>query len=437
MKTIIRRLCESRRSFAVCLTASSLIAADIYAAPITSLVVTSGEFRMGPFTPTGPVPFSYTGPYDLMVDFPTPIGWDVNVGQNIQDGVQAQPTSVVSFLFGDPWVNTFNVECDPQVVDGCDVNPHTAPSGTVGGGSATIADGDPIIFDINGLYANWNGIDFNQGGTSGDGVAYPGETWEFAYTSRVSNVVGNTFDYNMTWQSLIVGGPFNGQIGTWTFIGSGTVALVGNPPKTDPGLTLAPNNFTEIAGLTPLDLTLAGFPLPGAEQDCIGGCWDWIVTGLAAAGDSANVVIPLGSGIPSPATSDQAILVWKLDTATSTWIPFDTSAGDQFSTSQLAGTVCPDPADAAYTPGLTPGDSCLQLTVADGGPNDDDGTLNQQITDPGSLVLTTAPRTLTPISQNDGCTLASTPRDPWKRAEWLLIAGFLVWLRIVVRRRQY
>lgn len=415
---------------------SCLLMANLHAAPITSLVVTGGEFRMGFFTPLGPVAFTFTGPYDLIADFPTPIGWDVNQGQNTQNGAVPDPSSVVSFPFGDPLVNTFNAVCDPQVVDGCDTQPHTPVSGTVGGGSATIADGDSITVDINSLYANWNGIDFNQGGTTGDGVAYPGESFEHAYTSRVSNVVGNTFDYSMTWQSLIVGGPFNGQIGTWTFTGSGTVALVGNLPKTDPGLTLAPNTFTKIAGLTGADLAGVGYPLPGAEQDCVGGCWDWAVTGLAAAGDSANVVIPLGSGIPSPATVDQVISVWKLDTATATWVPFDTSTGDQVKTSKPVGTTCPDTGDASYTADLTPGDSCLEITIADGGPNDDDGVQNQQVVDPGSVVLASAPKTRTQISENDGCTLAATPQDPWQRADWLLIMGFLAWLGMRVQRKR-
>jgi hypothetical protein len=28
------------------------------------------------------------------------------------------------------------------------------------------------------------------------------------------------------------------------------------------------------------------------------------------------------------------------------------------------------------------------------------------------------------------------PRDPWNRADWLILAGFLIWLRVLVRRRQ-
>jgi len=404
-----------------------------HTAQITSLTVTDGEFRMGAFTPLGPVAFTYTGPYDLINDFPTPIGWDVNVGQNIQDGTMPDPTSVVSFPFGDPIVNTFNVVCDPQVVDACDVNPHGPTTGTVNGGSPTIADGDPIVVEIGGFYANWNGIDFNQGGVTRDGVAYAGQPYEFSFTSTVSNVVGDTFDYDMTWTSLIVGGPFNGQTGAWTFRGTGTVALVGNLPQTDPGLTLAPNNFAQIAGITTTALSAAGFPLPGADQDCVGGCWDWIVSGLAAAGDSANVVIPLGSNIPTPGSEDQSLAVRKYDTPTATWVPIDTSTGDEVRTAPIAGNVCPPPGDAAYTLGLSAGNSCLQLTLADGGPNDDDGSLNQAIVDPGGIILLTNPRGVTSMSDN-GCTLAASSRDPRRSADWWLLVGFLSWLTMHRKR---
>ena len=437
MKNLIQILCRSRKLLAVCLASAGLVVTNLHAAPITSLTVTGGEFRMGVMTSSGPIAFTNTGPYDLITDFPTPIGWNVNAGQWLDAGATPHPTSVVSFAFGNPLVNTFLAECDPNVVDNCIATPHTITTGTVAGGSASIADGDPIIVDINGFYANWNGVNFNQGGTSGDGIAYPGSAQEYVYTSRVSNVVGNTFDYSMTWQSLIVGGPFNGQIGTWTFTGSGTVALTGNPAKTDPGLTLNVNHFATMAGVTTGALAGAGYPLPGAEQDCVGGCWDWVVTGLAAAGDSANVVIPLGSGLPSPATADQAVAVWKLDTTTMTWAPFDTSGGDEIRTAAAVAGLCPDAGDPAYTPGLTPGRSCLQLTVADGGPNDDDGLSNQQVADPGSIVLTAAPSTRTAMSEGGGCALASAPADPWKRVEWLLIASFLVGLRIMVGRRQH
>ena len=210
---LTKHLCQS----AVLASSTLGLAANTQAADIASLTITAGEFRLGVFTPS-PIPFAFVDTsLDLITAFETTIGWDVNTGQT------APATgSVVSFDFS-PFVNTFLVACDPQEVDDCINNPHTAVTGTVNGTNPTIADGDPIVVDMNSFYANWNGTDFNQGGTTGDGTAYPGTAQEFSYTSTVSNVVGNTFDYDMTWQSTVVGGPFDGQTGVWTFTGSGTI----------------------------------------------------------------------------------------------------------------------------------------------------------------------------------------------------------------------
>ena len=397
------------------------------AAEIIELKVTSGTFAMGPFTANGPVPLTFVdGSYDLINDFPTTIGWDVTVKQTA-----AGAGAVVAFPFGSPFVNTFITTCDPSKVDNCVAFPHTAPSGSVNGGSATISDGDPIIVDISGLYANWNGIDFNQGGTTeASGIAYEGTAQEFSFTSTVSNVQGNTFDYDMTWQSFIVGGPFNGQTGTWRFIGTGVVSQVTNDPKTDPGLVLAPNNFATIL-ITTTDLQNGGYPLPGSENDCVSGCWDWIVTGLANPGDIANVVLPLTAPLP------EGFGIWKFDTPIQQWELFDTTGGNMASSSGLVGGTCPDTGDAAYQSPPKAGDICLQLTIQDGGPNDDDGLANSIITDPGASVLSsgggpTGPDT-THINDNSSCSISSTKVDPRKRADWWLLAGFMLWLGWVRR----
>ena len=419
-----------RRSALLALTSLGAFS-SAQAAQITSLTVTGGEFRMGVFTPLGPVAYTFTDPsYNLVADFPTTIGWDVNTTQT-----GAATGTVVAFPFGTPFVNAPIVRCDPQVVDDCINNPHTITTGTVNGGSATIADGDPIVVNINGLYANWNGIDFNQGGTTGDGVAYPGQSFEFAYTSTVSNVVGDTFDYSMTWESLIVGGPFNGQIGTWTFNGSGTVSLgVGNTPKTDPGLTLSANNFATIE-ISENDLVAAGYVLPPQNDiPCVGGCFDFIVSGLASAGDSANVVLPLSAPIPTGAAYAE-----NQNGPPGAWSNFIVGTADQVGSAALSGGACPDAGDPAYTPGLTAGNLCVQLTIADGGPNDNDGSANTAITNTGGLASPEGTEgggtTLTDISEN-GCTIASAPVGPGSRGDWSLIAVLLAWLGVLTWRRR-
>jgi len=422
-----------------CAFALSLLSLPaIQAADITELYVTGGQFHMGFFTPSGPVPFTSTDSSVNMVgttpnDFPTLLGWDTT-----QSFTTAQPGSLIAFAFGSPFVNTFVTTCDPQVVDDCVANPHPPSSGTVNGSSTTISDGDNISFSNPGFYANWNGVNFNQGGTSGSGIAYPGQAFEFPYTSTVSNVVsdpinGDTFDYDLTYQSLIVGGPFNGQTGTWRLTGTGRIAVAAgsNVPKTDTGLNLSPNNFATIF-ITTTDLANASIPLPGSDQDCSPNCWDWVVTGLASPGDSANVVLPLSNGIPADTQ------FWLYDANTGTWSPFITSGTDSFSTSPTISGLCPDTGDPAYSGNnvLNQGDTCIQITMQDGGVNDQDGAADGKIEDPGGIMVTPPPPPpLTDISDNSSCSLSAYDVDPAKRADWWLLAGFIAWMGWKRRKR--
>jgi len=72
----------------------------------------------------------------------------------------------------------------------------TAPSGTVDSTAGTIA------MNMSSWFADWNGDNFNQGNAAVTGT----------YTA-------STGAYSMTWNSLISGGPFNGNTGTWTLTG--------------------------------------------------------------------------------------------------------------------------------------------------------------------------------------------------------------------------
>ena len=112
---------------------------------------------------------------------------------------------------------------------------------------------------------------------------------------------------------------------------------------------------------------------------CVGGCVDFIVSGLAVD-DIIDVVIPQTAAIP-------AHPVYK-KLAGGNWRGFDVSQNDYQSSAAATGTgyaQCPPPGDAAYTKGLTVGHTCVQLTLQDGGPNDLDGTANGQIVDPGGV----------------------------------------------------
>lgn len=182
---------------AVALASTSVSA---FAVP-TVMSITGGTFKMGAFTP---VPINYsvgTGASDITDQYST-IGWDVNTPQ--ANGVPA-PGAIASFQFGTnlgSQVNTFIAAIDPQAVD---AGGHPMP---VFNGSLSV-DGTSTI-DLSGFYANWNATDFNQGASS--------------VTVTTTGCNGTSCNYSMAWSSLIVGGPFNGNTGKWTAVGTVSAA---------------------------------------------------------------------------------------------------------------------------------------------------------------------------------------------------------------------
>jgi hypothetical protein len=112
--------------------------------------------------------------------------------------------------------------------------------------------------------------------------------------------------------------------------------------------------------------------------DYLGGVYDFEVTNLPQAGSAIQVVIPQTAAIgefpeyrkyhPGPG-----------------WGKFVEDENNLVESAAGSSGACPDPADAAYQTGLTPGHFCVQLTVEDGGPNDSDAEPNGMIRDPGGV----------------------------------------------------
>ena len=176
----------------------SVAATSTQAATLTSLVITSGQFQLGVFTPTPNVITDFSGA-NLIAGAIAPT-FDTTVSQS-----SAAASSPIAWDFngGGVWVNSFTTGASSGATDGA------------GGISGNI-----VITD------NWNSTNFDQGG------AFSGTT--------VGDELSGSFDIG--WTSLIVGGPFDGQTGTynvqgtysavpvpaavWLF-GSGLVGLVG------------------------------------------------------------------------------------------------------------------------------------------------------------------------------------------------------------------
>lgn len=111
------------------------------------------------------------------------------------------------------------------------------------------------------------------------------------------------------------------------------------------------------------------------------GVADFEITGLEP-GAGADVVMPLARPLPAGAVYRKLMFgVWQ-----------DFTVGGTEALASAPGTdgACPPPGSALYRAGLHAGDGCLQITLADGGPNDADGSANGVIRDPGGIGLPVA-----------------------------------------------
>ena len=116
-----------------------------------------------------------------------------------------------------------------------------------------------------------------------------------------------------------------------------------------------------------------------ASYDYPAGLIDFAVTG-AEFGHSYTLVVPLSIAIPEGA-------VYRKYSAVGGWANFVENATNAVNSAMAVEGACPELDSGAYTSGLTAGDTCLQLLIEDGGPNDADGVANSTLVDPGGVAI--------------------------------------------------
>ena len=122
---------------------------------------------------------------------------------------------------------------------------------------------------------------------------------------------------------------------------------------------------TEVNAAYGLSLASASFP---------SGLFDFTISDLTEAGDSATIVLPLTAAIPADATYQRLSL-----SSTAQMGNFVEDNNNLLYSAPAVAGYCPSPNDIAYTPGLTTGNWCVMLVIEDGGPNDVDGSANQTV----------------------------------------------------------
>jgi hypothetical protein len=173
------------------------------------------------------------------------------------------------------------------------------------------------------------------------------------------------------------------------------------------------------------------------DRSCVGGCFDFQVTGLAPGAQVRVSLLPLTVPIPSEGEISYKKVIGGV------WTEFDTAAGDTIASgSSLAGASCStDPAD--YTVGLNGGHDCIMLTITDGGSNDGDGAADGTVTDPGGVAAIDPEVIFDPSTRDSfdpggsfSCTI-NRSANPASGGGWWLIGTFLAFLgmRRKIRRR--
>jgi plastocyanin len=119
----------------------------------------------------------------------------------------------------------------------------------------------------------------------------------------------------------------------------------------------------------------------------IGGLFDFVLSGLPVAGQSASVVLP--QRLPIPANA-----IYRKLMPSAGWVEFVVDSKNYYSSTAGESGFCPSPNDSRWTTGLTVDHWCVQVTIEDGGPNDDDGVANNQIVDPGGVAIWTSSNAL-------------------------------------------
>ena len=151
----------------------------------------------------------------------------------------------------------------------------------------------------------------------------------------------------------------------------------------------------------------------------LSGLYDFEVTNLPHVGAAVRIVAPLIAAIGEFPDYRK----FRADTG---WQDFVVDANNAIESASGSSGTCPAPGDAAWQPGLTPGHNCVQLTIEDGGPNDNDAAAG-----PNGLIKylggVGTPKGRVTTGQGSGSV------DPGLLAALGLIAVVLAWRRRLAR----
>ncbi len=117
-----------------------------------------------------------------------------------------------------------------------------------------------------------------------------------------------------------------------------------------------------------------------SEAENVGVIFDFVVDDLPTVGQSYSVVLPQQQAIPANAFYRKFIQ--------QAWVTFTVDELNQIFSAEGERGYCPRiEEEGVWEVGLIEGYWCVQLSIEDGGPNDDDGVANGSIVDPGGVAV--------------------------------------------------
>ena len=288
--------------------------------------------------------------------------------------------------------------------------------------------GDPAVNGGQGRYQiTWNGIpEIDLGGSSNFPADLGFATINCSATAPVNpadtNLCADGDAFELLYDAHVPLGDPSGFGGVqYGLRMTGMVRFMDSALQVDNGT---------ISVETRSSATLLANPDAGMVAQCIGDCFDYTITGVT--NPSVSVVLPLAGAVPNSYLDGAGNTVGPvMRVFNGTWGDFDTSGGDSVESAAAvaggSGMTCPAPGNAAYGP-LTAGHQCMQVTIADDGPNDKAMGLGT-ITDPNGIGLPVGAAFVdNRTSGSGGCSISATPADPAKGGAWWLLTGLLGWM---------
>lgn len=150
----------------------------------------------------------------------------------------------------------------------------------------------------------------------------------------------------------------------WLHVSSGSLRIGGTALLAGKGAIVTLADIEQFAATTGNSASID----PLFDTSCVGGCFDYEITGLSP-GTSATVVLPLASALAPGASYRLFVHQWQSFIEQANLINSVASAPKN-------NGICPVATDPSFQQGLRAGDGCLRLNISDGGPNDRDGMIN-------------------------------------------------------------